>query len=145
MARKTGDDQTRDLFEIPEPDPLPAELDCRVQVSALVGRMLTQTDADRFAVAADCSRMTGREVSKNMLDAYSSEARDAFNIPLYLVPAAEAACDSHDLSNWLARVRGGRLLLGRDALAGELARLERQRSLASKQINKLRRVMEVTG
>ena len=144
MTRKSGDDRTPDLFEVPVPDQMPADLDYRVQISTLVSRMLARAPNDRFGVAAESSRLTGREVSKNMLDAYASEARDTFNLPLALAPTLEVACESLDLSNWLARVRGGRLLVGRDALAGELAKLERERSTVNRQITNLRKVMEVT-
>lgn len=144
MTRRPADTLTRDLFEIPEPETLPAELDYRAVVSGLVSRMLKSADGDRFDVAARASRLTGTSVTKCMLDAYASEGRETFNLPFYLVPAVELACESLELSNWLAHVRGGRLLVGRDALAGELARLERQRADAQRKITTLRKVMEVT-
>lgn len=144
MTHRAADNVTRDLFEIPEPAAMPAGMDYRATVSHLVGQMLKAADGDRHDVAARTSRLTGTNVSKCMLDAYSSDARDTFNLPMYLVPALESACESLDLSNWLATVRGGRLLVGRDALAGELARLERQRADAQKKITALRKVMEVT-
>jgi hypothetical protein len=119
-------------------------MDYRAQVSALVGQVLKGADGDRHDIAARTSRLTGTNVSKTMLDAYASDARETFNLPFYLVPALETACESLDLSNFLAGTRGGRLLVGRDALAGELAKLERQRAQASRRINRLRKVMEVT-
>ena len=144
MTRRAADDQTMDLFTVPEPEAAPAGLDYRSTVSGLVGRMLKASDGDRYEIGARASQLTGTTVTKCMLDAYSSEGRETFNLPFYLVPALESACESLELSNWLAHVRGGRLLVGRDALAGELAKLERQRAKASRQINQLRKVMEVT-
>lgn len=142
--RRQGDDKTGDLFQIPEADIAPAEMDYRAPVSGLVSKMLKHTDSSRTEVAARCSDLSGREISKAMLDAYSSEGRETFNLPFCLVPVLEVACESFELSNWLAAVRGGRLLVGRDPLAGELARLERQRHQTSQRITALRKVMEVT-
>lgn len=144
MSRRAADDRTLDLFEVPVPEMAPAGMDYRAVVSGLVGRVLGAADGDRHEVAARASSLTGISVSKYMLDAYASEARDTFNIPCHLVPALEVACESLEISNWLAHTRGGRLLVGRDALAGELAKLERQRSRTSEKISQLRRVMEVT-
>lgn len=144
MTRRSADDKTLDLFHVPEPETAPAGMDYRAPVSGLVGRMLKAAEGDRHEIAARASSLTGTSVTKCMLDAYASEARETFNLPFYLVPALEAACESLELSNWLAHVRGGRLLIGRDALAGELAKLERQRSQTSRRISQLRKVMEVT-
>lgn len=144
MTRRAADEMTLDLFRVPEPESAPAGMDYRAPVSGLVGRMLKAAEGDRHEIAARASCLTGTSVTKCMLDAYASEGRETFNLPFYLVPAIESACESLELSNWLATVRGGRLLVGRDALAGELAKLERQRAQATRKIGQLRKVMEVT-
>lgn len=122
------DRNTLDLFEVPQPAaPLPGSMDFRSVIAHLVAQMLRESGLDRFEVAARMSRLTGKDVSKYMLDGYTAESRDEFNLPAYLIPAAETVCSSHLISTWLAGVRGGRLLVGRDALAAELGRIERQR------------------
>lgn len=136
------DPHTQDLFEVPAPAAsLPGGMDYRTVVSGLVSQMLKGAEGDRFKIAAEASRLAGKEVSKYMLDAYSSEARDEFNLPLYLVPALESACESHTLTNWLADTRGGRLLIGRDALNAELGKLERAKEDATKKIRELKKLM----
>lgn len=137
--RSTPDTLTRDLFAVPEPAPeLPGTHDFRTQVAHLVSEILKRADGDRYAVAAAMTRLTGKDVSKHMLDAYASELREDHNLPLYLVPALEAACESHLITHWLADVRGGQLLIGRDSLMAELGRLERTRDAASKNIKRLK-------
>lgn len=143
--KRAGDDRTIGLFLVPEAEHDAAGMDYRGAVSRRVSRILRATDADRHHIAAECSRLTGRDISKPMLDAYASEARDTFNIPFWLIPALEIACETLEISNWLAGIRGGRLLVGRDALAGELARLERARCQTTQKINSLRKIMEVTA
>lgn len=136
------DRYTRDLFEVPQPAaPVPASMDYRAQVSIIAADMMKKADCDRHDLAARCSRLTGTDISKHMLDAYASEARDTFNLPFWVAPVLEVACTSHDLSNWLAGVRGGRLLVGRDALMAELGKLERARDEAGRMIRDLKKQM----
>lgn len=142
MARRRGDSQTQDLFEVPQAAaPVPASMDYRLQVSELVSHVLDETDGDRYEIASRCSRLSGKDVSKYMLDAYSSGAREEYNVPFWLVPVLESACETHEITNWLVGVRGGRLLIGRDALNAELGKLERIREQAGRQIRELKKRM----
>lgn len=138
MARK--DDHTLDLFEVPQPAaPLPGGMDYRALVAGLVSEALRASSADRHELAARCSRLSGKDVSKYMLDAYTSEAREEFNLPFWLVPALEEACGTHDLTNWLVATRGGRMFVGREALNADLGRLERQKLQIDQLIKKLKK------
>ena len=139
---KRRDPLTIDLFEVPTPvASYTGGMDFRAQVAGLVSTLLKNAPGDRYAVAAECSRLTGKDVTKYMLDAYASESREEFNIPLHLAAALEAATESYLLSSWLAEVRGGRLLIGREALTAELGKLERQRDQASKMIREIKKQM----
>lgn len=142
MSQRRGDDLTLDLFAVPQPaEPLPASMDYGREVAALVSEVLKNADSDRYEVAARMSRLTGKEVSKYMLDAWSSESRDAYNMPFYMAPVLEAACETHVFSNWLADKRGGRLLIGKEALTAELGKLERLKEEAARKIRELKKVM----
>lgn len=148
MTRRR-DHLTADLFsEIPRPVPaLPESMDFRASLSGLVGEMLARArladpKKDRWGIAAEMSRLTGHDVSKLMLDGYTAESRDNFNLPLWLVPALETVCDSTDLTCWLAGVRGGRVLLGPEALDAEIGRLrieEQRRAARRRELENLRR------
>jgi len=138
MTRR--DDRTGDLFTYPRPaDQAPGAYDYREVVSHLVSEVLAHADADRFEIAQRISQLTGREVSKWMLDAYSAESREAHNLPFWLVAAFEAACKTHQLTAWLADIRGGELLVGRESLEAELGRLERQRQTLTDRARRLRK------
>ena len=130
------------LFDIPEPpSTLPGSQGHRVTVCHLVGEMLKATPKDRWAIAGEMTRLCDREVSKHMLDAYAAEGREEFNIPAYLIPPLEIATECYAFTRWLAEIRGGRLLVGREALNGELGRLERQRDETTRRIKNLRHLM----
>ncbi|MCP1375352.1 hypothetical protein [Dyella lutea] len=128
IRSRTSGGHTGDLFAIPVPaSPLPGSMDYRAVVAHLVASMIAESGLTRYAIAAQVSELVNKDVSKYMLDAYTAESRDEFNAPAWLLPVIETVCKSHLYSNWLAEIRGGRLLIGRDALAAELGRIERQR------------------
>ncbi|MFI8383319.1 hypothetical protein [Pseudomonas sp. NPDC079086] len=141
--RHGKDDRTLDIFEVPQPRlAVPGCGNYSVQVSELVAQMLKGTgDMDRFEVAAQMSRLSGDDVSKGMLDAWSSTARTDHNLPLYRVALLEEVCASHALTNWLVNLRGGRVAYGREALDAELGRLERLRDDASRKVRALKQLM----
>lgn len=139
---KARDTQTLDLFEVPQPAAaLPASMDYRREVAGLVGQILKEAEGDRFEIAARMSRLSGHEVSKYMLDAWSSESRDAYNMPFYQAAVFEAACNTHLLTNWLADKRGGRLLVGKETLNAELGRMERMKEDLTRKIREVKKVM----
>ncbi|MDN6860736.1 hypothetical protein QO207_29450 [Pseudomonas sp. CAN2814] len=144
MARRK-DDRTLDIFEVPQPlRVLPGECNFSVQVSELVSDILNSAkslDLDRHEVASRMSRLSGDDVSKFMLDAWSSPARADHNLPLYRVALLEDVCGTHLLTDWLVNVRGGRVAYGRDALLAELGRLERAREEAGRKARELKRLL----
>ncbi len=68
--RHGKDDRTLDIFAVPQPVlALPGSGNYAAQVSELVGELLKDSDLDRYEIAARMSRLSGDDVSKNMLDA----------------------------------------------------------------------------
>lgn len=123
---RVPDRLTLDLFEIPEaPVPAGGTLNFDAAICAALSEQLLQCGKDRYQVAADMSRLLGRDVSKHMLDAYTAESRDAYNFPLNYVAAFEVATESLALTQLLAKQRGCKLLVGEDALLAEWGRVQR--------------------
>ena len=140
--RTRKDSLTVDMFEIPQPvGVIPGSMNYAGSVSELVALVLKDSGLDRYEIAARMSRLSGDDVSKNMLDAWSSPARVDHNTPLYPVPLLERVTESHLFTDYLARLRGGRVAYGRDALNAELGRLERQRDEAAKKARELKRLL----
>ena len=85
-------DATAELFEVPQAtSTLPAALNFGCEVAHLVSAALKICPLDRYQVAAEMTRLTGKDVNKLTIDGWSSESRDNFNIPFYMVPAFECA------------------------------------------------------
>lgn len=140
--RHGKDDRTLDIFAVPQPVlAIPGHGNYAAQVSELVGEVLKATDLDRYEVAARMSRLSGDDVSKNMLDAWSSPARADHNLPLYRAALLEEVCASHSLTNWQVNLRGGRVAYGREALDAELGRLERVAADATRKARELKRLL----
>lgn len=140
--RHGKDTRTLDIFEVPQPvASLPGSANFGCEVSELVGDILKSCDLDRYEIAARMSRLSGDDVSKNMLDAWASPARTDHNLPFYRAPLLEEVCASHVLTNWLVHQRGGRVAYGRDALNAELGRLERMRDDAARKARELKRML----
>lgn len=147
MSRRR-DPATGDLFTMPQPAALvPASMDYRAQVSHLVSQMLAEAHAaglDRWEVAARASRLAGRDVSKAMLDGYTSEAREEFNTPFWLAPVLETVCSSTLLTRWVAAIRGGSLKVGAETIDAEIGRLEVERDQAAEQLRHLKQLRRGT-
>lgn len=142
MKRQSGIPANLDLFDIPQrPAPQPGSMDFRASVSEQVSNMLAvahQAGLDRHEVASRASRLTGRDVTKNMLDGYTSPAREEFNIPLWLAPPLEVVCSSTLLASWYAGVHGGKMLVGAETLDAEIGRLTREMEQSSEKLRTLK-------
>lgn len=140
--RHNKDDRTLDIFAVPQPVlSIPGNGNYAAQVSELVSEILKGSELDRYEIATRMSRLSGDDVSKNILDAWSSPARADHNLPLYRAALLEEVCASHVLTNWLVNLRGGRVAYGREALDAELGRLERVAADASRKARELKRLL----
>ncbi|SES24261.1 hypothetical protein SAMN04487958_110110 [Vreelandella subterranea] len=140
--RRVKDTQTLDIFEVPAPVvPLPGSGNYASQVSELVGVVLKDCPVDRYEVAAQMSRLSGDDVSKHMLDAWSSPGRCDHNIPFYRIPLLEEVCQSHVFTDWIVHLRGGRVAYGREALAAEYGKRQQMLEKLKGDMKELKRLM----
>ncbi|WP_085919059.1 hypothetical protein [Halomonas sp. CSM-2] len=140
--RRVKDTQTLDIFEVPAPVvPLPGSGNYASQVSELVGVVLKDCPVDRYEVAAQMSRLSGDDVSKHMLDAWSSPGRCDHNIPFYRIPLLEEVCQSHAFTDWIVHLRGGRVAYGREALAAEYGKRQQMLEKLKGEMKELKRLM----
>lgn len=131
-----------DLFDIPPaPRFLPGSMDFRTTVCELLTNLLAdahKAGMDRHEVAAQASRLTGKDVTKNMIDGYTSPAREEFNCPLWLGPVLEVVCKGTPLTSWQASVHGGRILVGAETIDAEIGRLLNEREAADARLKDLK-------
>ena len=84
------------------------------------------------------SALLDETVSKTMLDAYASEARDLHNISAARLLAVIAFTERFDLLNLLCRRIGCAVLVGDEINTARLGHLKAQRMLLDQEIKELR-------
>lgn len=92
--------------------------------ASAVATMLKGDPRDRYDLAAAVSRLLDEEVSKLMLDAYASEAREGHRISLDRFLALVAATGRYDVLRMLLRRIGADLLVGEEVYLAEIGNLE---------------------
>lgn len=125
--RKTNPDQYGFAFDTPEPASLPASLaGLERQISGAVSAILHDDPRSREEIAALMSVLLADEVSRSMLDAYASPAREGHKVPASRLLALIAVCNRHDLLDHLVRSIGAAILVGEEVLTAQLGHLDRQ-------------------
>lgn len=135
MAKDRRDRTTSDLFDharlfpVETPRELEKALDFNARVSQAIKRALDEAKAngiDRYAVAARMSEILGVEVSKSMIDAYTSQARETHTISLVRWKALVRATGCIWLWNVALEGDGVTLLQGDEALLTQAALAEKR-------------------
>lgn len=140
--KRANDGLTDDMFLVPQPErPAPGGANYAFEVSNLVAQELKTTPLDRWEIAAQMSRLSGDDVSKNILDAWASPGRPDHNLPFYRAALLEDVIGSHALTDWLVHKRGGRVAYGRDVLNTKLGSLTVMKTQIDQQIRELKRLM----
>ena len=120
---------TGDMFEVPTPrSPMPGALSIGTVLRGLLSDLLKKCPFSRFDVAARMSELTGQEITKHQLDSWTAESRDGWRFPLEYLPAFEVAVQTHDVTAWLADLRGCKVLVGKEALEAQLGKLGRMKA-----------------
>ncbi len=123
------DSHTADLFDVPSaPALIGGSLDYATELRYALSDALKKTPLSRHEIAARMSELTGHDISKSMLDAWTAESKAVWRFPFEYAAAFEAACESHCLQELLARKRGTRILVGEDALLAEMGKVQKAKT-----------------
>jgi hypothetical protein len=114
-------------FEPPKPATSAAELAGLDRfIAAGVGRALKEDARSRGEIAWAMSELLAEEVSRWMLDAYASEARENHNISADRFLALIAVTNRFDILDATVRRVGAALLVGDEIKTAELGNIDRQ-------------------
>lgn len=91
-----------------------------------VGSILASDSRPREIIAAEMSILLGEDVSKSMLDAYSSPARTEHRVPMSRFFALVLVTKRHDLLDPLLREIGAALLIGAEVKTARLGQIDRE-------------------
>ncbi len=95
-------------------------------VASAVARILKDDPRSRYEVAAGVSALLDDDVSKLMLDAYASEAREGHNISVGRFLALIAETQRYDVLDDLVKRIGCKLLVGEEVFTAELGHVRTQ-------------------
>lgn len=116
-----------DLFPVETPRDMVSAVDFNATIAAAMARALDEARAngiDRFEVAKRMSLILGVEVSKHMIDAYTSQARETHTIALVRFKALARATGCLWLWNVALEGEGLTLLQGDEALHAQISLAE---------------------
>ncbi len=114
-----------DLIESARPtEPGPGAYDISAELRARVSQALKECPESRYHVAARMSELTGTEISKSMLDAWTAESKEGHRFPAEYLPAFCMAVSSHQIIEVIVRPLGGRFFLGQAALDAEAGQIQ---------------------
>lgn len=117
---------TPDFFDVPvAPAPIGGSLEYSIELCHVLSAALKASPKSRYQVASEMSELTGQEITKAMLDAWTAESKTPWRFPFEFAAAFEVACVTTGLQELLGRKRGSRILVGEEVLLAELGRLEK--------------------
>lgn len=123
------DSLTADLFQIPSaPAPTIGSLNFAVELANFLTEAMRRSGHNRYQIAARMSELTGEDITKTMLDAWTAESKAGHRFPFEYSAAFEVACETTGLQELLGRKRGSRILVGKDNLFAELGRIHAERA-----------------
>lgn len=142
--RRIVDALTPDLFDsIPKPTPMThGAWRFRFEISSTMSEAIRLSEKDIYTIAADMSRMLGREVSINTLRKYSSSAAEDHVPNLETAMAFDAATGQMALISIYAEKLGCSVLPGKDKLLAELGRIEQMEHNLSKEKKAIKHFLE---
>jgi hypothetical protein len=145
--RRARENLTLDFFEIPTaPAPTNGSMDYSAELCATLTEMIADAMKDgvirsRHDLAARMSELTGHEISKSMIDAWTAESKEAWRFPFQFAAALEVACESTRLQELLGRKRGSRILVGKEVLLAEMGRVQQAKADIAAQEKALKKRM----
>lgn len=106
--------------------PEPGGLNISLRFTDALSQAMRKCKISRYQVAAQMSELTGDDISKTMLDAYTAQSKEYHRFPAIWLPAFKAATGSCEPLAILAEASNCHLLTGEEAIYAEIARLERK-------------------
>lgn len=126
-------------YSVPAPSSGAAGLaGIEARICATVGSILASDGRSREVIAAEMTVLLDEEVSRAMLDAYSSPARAGHRVPMSRFWALLTVTGRLDLLDPLLREIGGALVVGDEVKTVRLGQLQQTIARAQAEMRKLK-------
>lgn len=130
MPRIDGHRQT-DFLAAFEPAEQPAEpqhgsLDIAAELCATLALAIKDCPLSRAEIAARMSDLTGKTITEDTLNKWTSKAGENWRFPMEFAPAFEVATGSQSLMLLIARKRGVLIMTPKEGIDAEIGRAQRE-------------------
>jgi hypothetical protein len=109
-------------------------------IAGAIGRVLKDDSRSRGEIAGAMSSLLDEDISRFMLDAYASEAREGHNVSASRFLALIAVTRRFDVLDGVLERIGARLLVGEEVHAARLGHLEAKRQQLDAEIAQAKRL-----
>jgi len=109
------------------------------QFREAISQALKDCPLSRYQVAARMSELLGHEITKSMLDSWTSEAKEEHRFPAIFLPAFCEAVGCSEPLKIMGKLVGVFILPGPEALRAEIQRIEEE--INRKQAEKRKRIV----
>ncbi len=119
-------------------EPEPGSLDIDAALRATMSKAISRSGKSRYQIAAEMSELTSKDITKTMLDSWTSEARVEHRFPSAFLPAFCIACRNFDPLKLIGKFSSCEVLETSEAVYAEIARIERQKEDLDRRVNQLK-------
>ena len=104
----------------------PGDMDMALRLKNALTEAIKGCQHSRYEIAAKVSELTGKDLSKTMLDQYTAESKEAYHFPAELLTAFCRVTGSYEPLAVLLGPLGCSILSGDEAHELEIVRMERR-------------------
>lgn len=123
-------------------EPKTGTLNITLQLQEIIDKCIGQCPVSRDIIAGRMTEFTGQQITRFMLDSWTSSAKHKHRFPLEFLPAFCQAVENVDVVGFVAKKCGVFTLPDRDVLMAELARKIEIREAANRDIKKIKMYMQ---
>ena len=125
----------------PQPPP-EGSLDIKNSFLGIINNAIKESSSSRWEIAGAMSAFMGTEITKYMLDSWTAESKDGHRFPAIYIPAFCRATEDTTPVRMLAEKSGICAVPGKEVLRAELAKRMQRRDNETKEIKKLKVLIE---
>lgn len=120
-------------------------LNIKHRLKAILTQALKRNPLSRELIAGKMSELTGEDITKTTIDAWTASSKEKHRFPAEYVPAFIKAAGDREILKIMADMSGGYFIEGEDALLTELGRIEKQKEEIAKKEKLIRQTLEQLG
>jgi hypothetical protein len=121
---------------------IPGSFNIEAILRELISSALKNTKLSRYEVAAEMSKLLGREITKSQIDSWSAESKEHHRFPLAYLNAFMEATGDKTIVRLISEKAAGYFIEGEDALYTELGKIERQENDLAKRKDLIKKTLE---